>query len=128
LLKMNGSMKLFFKLTVWVYGHLTGMGITAGAHRYWTHRSYKVTRPLYFIYLFLQTAAMQECVINWVRNHRIHHKYTDTNADPHNSKRGFFFSHIGWLLCRKHPDVIKYGKRVDISDLTSDPILLFQKK
>lgn len=51
-----------------------------------------------------------------------------TNADPHNASRGFFFSHIGWLMCKKHPDVIKYGKRVDMSDLTSDPILQFQKK
>lgn len=39
----------------------------------------------------------------WVRDHRQHHKYSDTDADPHNASRGFFFSHIGWLMSKKHP-------------------------
>ncbi|KAG4074192.1 hypothetical protein HA402_015495 [Bradysia odoriphaga] len=111
-----------------MYGVISSYGVTAGAHRYWAHKCYKVTRPLYFILLFFQTTSLQYSVIDWVRNHRVHHKYSDTNADPHNSCRGFFFSHIGWLMCKKHPDVKKYGQRVDISDLTSDPVLRFQKK
>lgn len=41
---------------------------------------------------------------------------------------GFFFSHIGWLLCKKHPDVINKGKGVDLSDLRADPVLKFQSK
>ncbi|KAG4076140.1 hypothetical protein HA402_011486 [Bradysia odoriphaga] len=112
---------LFLPITGWqffygfLYGAMSSFGITAGAHRYWAHKCYKATSPI-------------DCVIRWVRYHRIHHKYTDTNADPHNASRGFFFSHIGWLLCKRHPDVIKYGKRVEISDLTSDPVLRFQKK
>ncbi|KAJ6638267.1 Acyl-CoA Delta-9 desaturase [Pseudolycoriella hygida] len=110
------------------YGFISSYGISAGAHRYWAHKCYKVTRPLYFILLFLQTIALQNCVIEWVRDHRVHHKYSDTNADPHNASRGFFFSHMGWLMCKKHPDVFKYGKRIDMTDLTSDPILRFQKK
>ncbi|XP_037035010.1 acyl-CoA Delta(11) desaturase-like [Bradysia coprophila] len=125
---------LFLPITGWqffigfLYGFISSFGTTAGAHRYWAHKCYKATRPLYFILLFLQTVFVQDCVIRWVRNHRIHHKYPDTNADPHNASRGFFFSHIGWLMCKRHPDVIKYGRRVDISDLTSDPVLRFQKK
>lgn len=55
-------------------------------------------------------------------------RFTDTNADPHNSKRGFFFSHIGWLMCRKHPDVRTFGARVDMSDVENDPVLQFQRK
>lgn len=58
----------------------------------------------------------------------MHHKYTDTDADPYNSRRGFFFSHIGWLMVKKHPDVIEKGKTIDISDLTSDPMIRFQRK
>jgi stearoyl-CoA desaturase (Delta-9 desaturase) len=58
----------------------------------------------------------------------MHHKYTDTNADPYNSKRGFFFCHIGWLMVKKHPDVIEKGKTIDMSDLTSDPLIQFQRK
>lgn len=67
-------------------------------------------------------------VIHWSRDHRVHHKFTDTDADPYNSRRGFFFAHIGWLMCRKHPDVIEKGKRVDMSDLEGEWYLQVQKK
>lgn len=56
----------------------------------------------------------------------VHHKFCDTNADPHNARRGFFFSHMGWLLCKKHPDVKKYGTKVDMRDLEADPYIMFQ--
>lgn len=49
-------------------------------------------------------------------------------ADPYSSVQGFFFSHYGWLLVRKHPDVKEKGKGVDMSDLEAEPILRFQKK
>lgn len=67
-------------------------------------------------------------MIVWAKDHRVHHKFSDTDADPHNPNVGFFFSHIGWLLCKKHPDVTKKGKTIDISDLESNAILAFQKK
>lgn len=70
----------------------------------------------------------QNAAIDWAKDHRVHHKYSETDADPHNAKRGFFFSHVGWLLCRKHPEVKEKGKTIDLSDLESDPILAFQKK
>jgi stearoyl-CoA desaturase (delta-9 desaturase) len=72
--------------------------------------------------------ASQNCLYVWARDHRQHHKYADTNADPHNSIRGFFFSHCGWLMVRKHPDVIRNGKTIDLSDLEADPVVMFQKK
>lgn len=58
----------------------------------------------------------------------VHHKFTDTDADPHNSSRGFFFSHIGWLLVKKHPDVKRKGASIDMSDLERDPFVMIQKK
>lgn len=64
----------------------------------------------------------------WVREHRAHHKFSETNADPHNAKRGFFFAHVGWLLCRKHPDVVEKGSKVDLSDLMADPVVRYQRK
>src|ERR1700722_14233933 len=67
-------------------------------------------------------------IYEWCRDHRVHHKFSETNADPHNAKRGFFFAHCGWLLCKKHPDVKEYGKRIDLSDLLADPIVTFQMK
>lgn len=67
-------------------------------------------------------------MVDWARDHRVHHKYSETDADPHNARRGFFFSHVGWLLCKKHPEVKNKGKGIDMSDLYNDPILAFQKK
>jgi stearoyl-CoA desaturase (Delta-9 desaturase) len=105
-----------------------GFGVTAGAHRYFTHRCYRVSTGFKYFLIFLQTLSAQEDILSWVRDHRVHHKFTDTDADPHNSTRGLFFSHMGWLLIKKHPDVKKYGSKVDMSDLDQDPVLLFQRK
>ncbi|KAJ8675169.1 hypothetical protein QAD02_010955 [Eretmocerus hayati] len=104
------------------------VGITAGAHRLWCHRAYKAKWPLRMILMIFQTIAFQNHLYEWVRDHRVHHKFTDTDADPHNAKRGFFFSHMGWLLVRKHPDVIAKGASVDMSDLDEDPIVVWQKR
>ncbi|XP_011698199.1 PREDICTED: acyl-CoA Delta(11) desaturase [Wasmannia auropunctata] len=106
----------------------SGLGITAGAHRLWAHRSYKAKWPLQLLLVILNTMAFQDAAIDWARDHRVHHKYSETDADPHNATRGFFFSHVGWLLCRKHPEVKEKGKAIDLSDLESDPILAFQKR
>ncbi|XP_012524226.1 (11Z)-hexadec-11-enoyl-CoA conjugase [Monomorium pharaonis] len=104
------------------------IGMTAGAHRLWSHRSFKAKWPMKFILMIFQTIAFQDDIYQWARDHRVHHKFTDTNADPYNVKRGFFFSHIGWLLIRKHPDVMIKGATIDCSDLDRDPIVAFQKK
>lgn len=81
------------------------MGITMGAHRYFTHRSYKAKLWVKVALLLFHTMAGQNCIYIWVRDHRQHHKYSDTDADPHNATRGFFFSHCGWLMSKKHPKV-----------------------
>lgn len=106
----------------------SGLGITAGAHRLWAHRSYKAKWPLRVILIIFNTIAFQDAAYHWARDHRVHHKYSETDADPHNATRGFFFSHIGWLLCKKHPEVKAKGKGMDLSDLRTDAILMFQKK
>ena len=58
----------------------------------------------------------------------MHHKYSETDADPHNAKRGVFFAHMGWLLMKKHPDVIEKGKRMYLQDLLDDPVVYYQRK
>lgn len=78
--------------------------------------------------MICQTLAFQNHIYEWVRDHRVHHKFTDTDADPHNAKRGFFFSHIGWLMLKKHSDVKIKGRTVDMSDLEQDRVIQFQKK
>ncbi|XP_033226668.1 (11Z)-hexadec-11-enoyl-CoA conjugase-like [Belonocnema kinseyi] len=122
------SAKFASFVTAIAIGVLSGVGITAGAHRLWAHRAYKAKWPMRMILMILQTVAFQNHIYEWVRDHRVHHKFTDTDADPHNAGRGFFFSHMGWLLVRKHPDVVKKGATVDMSDLEKDPIILWQKR
>lgn len=116
--------KLFGIACYW----LSAKGTTMGAHRLYSHRTYKATLPLRLIIMFLSTLAGQNSLWVWVRDHRVHHKYSDTDADPHNSTRGLFFSHIGWLLLRKHPDVAEKGRKLDMSDLNADPLVMFQKR
>ena len=106
----------------------SGMGITAGAHRLWSHKSYKARLPLRILLMIMNSMALQNDIYDWCRDHRVHHKFSETNADPHNSKRGFFFAHVGWLLCKKHPEVIIKGKTVDLKDLWSDPVVRFQRR
>jgi len=87
-----------------------------------------ISAKLCFPCNYYLTYVLQNHIYEWVRDHRVHHKFTDTNADPHNAKRGFFFSHMGWLLVRKHPDVISKGVTVDMSDLEKDPVVVWQRR
>ncbi|CAD6194319.1 unnamed protein product [Caenorhabditis auriculariae] len=114
----------------WVlYLHVVGsVGVTAGAHRLWSHRSYKARWPMRLLLMLMNNVALQNDIIEWARDHRCHHKWTDTDADPHSTSRGYFFAHIGWLLLKKHPQVKEKGAKLDLSDLYSDPILIFQRK
>ncbi|KAG8228317.1 hypothetical protein J437_LFUL007035 [Ladona fulva] len=107
---------------------LSGQGVLMGAHRYYSHRGFKASWQLRLLLVACQTIAGQNCLYIWVRDHRQHHKYSDTDADPHNANRGFFFSHMGWLMSRKHPKVIEKGKGIDMSDLEADPFVMIQKK
>ena len=103
-------------------------GVTAGAHRLWTHRSYKATLPFKIVLMLFDCIAMQNSILVWARDHRLHHKYSETDADPHNANRGFFFAHVGWLLMLKHPQVLIKGQNIDVSDLKQDPVVMFQER
>ncbi|VVC94499.1 unnamed protein product [Leptidea sinapis] len=110
----------------WLIFVLASVGVTAGAHRLWSHRAFKAKLPLQILLMVMQTLSFQRTVAHWVRDHRLHHRYSDTDADPHNASRGFFFSHIGWLLVKEHEEVEKRIKHVDMSDILTNPVLKFQ--
>ncbi|XP_059477478.1 acyl-CoA Delta-9 desaturase-like isoform X1 [Neocloeon triangulifer] len=124
------SLNARFYTFLWAFlvAAMGAMGITAGAHRLWSHRAYKAKWPLRLMLAAFQTMAFQNHIYEWVRDHRVHHKFSETDADPHNASRGFFFSHVGWLLCRKHPDVRRKGATVDMSDMDADPIVVWQRR
>jgi len=111
-----------------VYALCSALGVTAGAHRLWAHRTYRAKLPLRIFLAICNTAAFQNHIYEWSRDHRVHHKYSETHADPHNVNRGFFFAHMGWLCVRKHPDVISKGRKLDLSDLVADPVVMIQKR
>jgi len=106
---------------------ISGIGITGGVHRLWAHRSYKASFPLRVYLMLANSIANQGSIWHWSRDHRVHHKHSETHADPHNATRGFFFSHVGWLLVKKHKDVVEAGKKLNFDDLASDPVVVFQK-
>lgn len=128
------SMFYFPTLSWKMYIHIgitalfSGLGITMGAHRLWSHKTYKAKLPLRFILTIGNSMAGQNSIYVWSRDHRTHHKFSEQMGDPHNAKRGFFFAHMGWLLVRKHPEVIRAGKTIDMSDLESDKLVMFQHK
>ncbi|XP_046741237.1 acyl-CoA Delta-9 desaturase-like [Diprion similis] len=108
--------------------YLAFIGITAGAHRLWSHRAYKANLNLRIILLILYSFAGLYSLFQWIKDHRVHHKYSDTDADPHNASRGFFFAHLGWVLVERHPECLRRGREVDLRDIYADPVVMFNKK
>jgi len=118
------------KTLVWfAFGYaFGGLGITGGAHRLWAHRSYHAHWLLRVILMLANSMASQGTIFHWSRDHRLHHKFSETDSDPHNAQRGFFFAHCGWLLVKKDPKVVEQGKLIPVDDLLADPVVAFQKK
>ncbi|KAL6942501.1 stearoyl-CoA 9-desaturase [Hanseniaspora vineae] len=124
---LSGKVPLNFKLAVFALTYFTlgGMSITCGYHRLWSHRSHSAKAPLRLFYAFFGAASVQGSIKWWGHSHRIHHRYTDTVRDPYDARRGFWYSHMGWMLTKPNP---KYRARADISDLTDDWIVRFQHR
>jgi stearoyl-CoA desaturase (delta-9 desaturase) len=103
----------------WVTG---GLGITLGWHRLVSHRSFKAPKWLEYFFVFCGALACQGGVIQWVGLHRYHHLYSDKSRDPHDSSRGFFWSHMGWMFYRveMEPEVPRITK-----DIKDDPVYQF---
>jgi len=77
--------------------------LTAGYHRYFSHRSYKTSRLFQFLLAVLGSTAMQKGPLWWAAHHRRHHRYTDLEGDIHSPvMNGFWWSHIGWVISRKY--------------------------
>jgi len=92
----------------------TSFSITVGYHRLFAHTTFKASPLLQFLILFFGAAAFEQSALKWASQHRQHHQFTDTEKDPHNSKRGFWYCHVGWILFYKHsvnldnvPDLVK---------------------
>lgn len=98
--------------------------ITAGYHRYFAHRSYKLNRLMQFIMAFGGTTAAQKGVLWWAGHHRHHHRYSDSDKDIHSPIKGFWWSHVGWILS----DDYKHTPFENIRDFAKYPELRWLNK
>jgi stearoyl-CoA desaturase (delta-9 desaturase) len=103
----------------WVTG---GLGITLGWHRLVAHRSFQAPKWLEYFLAFCGTLAFQGGPIWWVGLHRHHHVHSDQELDHHNSGRGFWWSHIGWMFYKvpAELEIDRFSK-----DIGSDPVYRF---
>ncbi len=102
-------------------------GITAGYHRYFSHRTYKTSRWFQFVLAFVGGASAQKGAIWWASIHRRHHKYSDTAYDVHSPRQhGFLYAHVGWIFAeRNDSDELDLS---NVGDLTQYPELMFLNK
>jgi stearoyl-CoA desaturase (delta-9 desaturase) len=100
------------------------MGITAGYHRLFSHRTYQAAAWVRFAALLLGAASVQNSALRWVNDHRVHHSKVDRDEDPYNINRGFVWAHIGWVLYKD--DRVQELKRV--RDLRADPLVMWQHR
>lgn len=116
---------VLFKTFVWtvVYYYITGLGITAGYHRYFSHRAYEASMPVKIALLLMGAGAFEGSCRWWSRGHRAHHRYVDTPKDPYSFKNGFWYAHIGWMLARTDKSKLGYA---DIEDLLEDKWVTWQ--
>jgi stearoyl-CoA desaturase (delta-9 desaturase) len=98
--------------------------ITAGYHRYFSHKTYRLNRVSQFVLAFGGTMASQKGPLWWAAHHRNHHRFSDTDRDVHSPKRGFWWSHVGWILCDKY----NQADRNQIRDFEKYPELRFIDK
>lgn len=104
-----------------------GMSITAGYHRLWAHKTYEAHPVLQWFFAIGGAFALQNSALHWSSDHRVHHKFVDQNdKDPYSAQRGFWFSHIGWML-REHQSQ-RYSDYSNVRDLQNNPIVMFQHK
>jgi stearoyl-CoA desaturase (delta-9 desaturase) len=95
--------------------------ITAGYHRYFAHRSYEIGRLFQFVLALGGLTAAQKGPLWWAAAHRSHHRHADTDRDPHSPQKGFWWSHVGWVLSGR------YGATdlATVADLARYPELRF---
>ncbi|MFJ4950670.1 acyl-CoA desaturase [Streptomyces sp. NPDC088760] len=108
---------------------VSGLGITVGFHRHFTHGSFKARRPLRIALALAGSLAVQGPLLSWVADHRKHHKYSDRDGDPHSPWRyghsaralakGMLYAHLGWLFDTEHASPRTYAP-----DLVRDRTLM----
>lgn len=97
-----------------IFAVLTNLSITMGYHRLFAHKSYEAHPLLQGILLFISSGAFQGSALKWASDHRVHHKFEDTDKDPYSINKGFWYAHMGWMMTHEAvslpivaPDLVK---------------------
>ncbi|NIP94389.1 MAG: acyl-CoA desaturase [Akkermansiaceae bacterium] len=104
------------------YVFATGLSITLGYHRLFAHLSFRAKWPVKLFTLVFGACAFENSALNWVSDHRRHHKHTDQEDDPYDITRGFFWAHIGWILFKLNP----LPPMDNVADLRKDRLVMWQ--
>ena len=102
-----------------------GLSITVGYHRLFSHRSHKASWPLVLFYSIFGAGAFQNSIIEWCSDHRNHHKSTDSEDDPYSASRGFWYSHIGWIMVEEEKFENDFS---NVKDLQRSKIIRWQHR
>jgi len=105
----------------------TGVAITGGYHRLFSHKAYDARSPYKLFMLFFGAAAFENSALKWSSDHRNHHKFVDTPQDPYNIKQGFWHAHMGWVMVRNTTRDPK-TRYDNVPDLVKDPLVDFQNR
>ena len=107
-----------------VFYIFTGISITAGYHRLFSHKAYDAHWSVKLFYLLFGAATFQNSVLKWGSDHRRHHNKVDTEEDPYNINEGFFYAHIGWIFLKQNSTIHeKYAQ-----DFLKDKLVMWQHK
>lgn len=105
----------------------SGISITAGYHRLWSHKSYDAHPVVRIVFAVGGAMALQNSILHWASDHRVHHKHVDQNdKDPYSAKMGFWYSHIGWML--REYQSHRYTDYSNCKDLQKDKIVMWQHR
>lgn len=103
------------------------ISITAGYHRLWSHHAYDAHWLVKTILMIGGTFATQNSILHWSSDHRMHHRHVDdNNKDPYSAKRGFWYSHMGWML--REYDTHNDNEYKNCQDLKRDPVVMWQHR
>jgi len=103
---------------------ITGLSITLGYHRLFSHLSFRAKWPVRLFVLVFGAGAFENSVLLWASEHRRHHKHVDHDEDPYDISQGFFHAHIGWLLFKLLPE----PPFDNVNDLKKDSLVMWQHR
>jgi stearoyl-CoA desaturase (delta-9 desaturase) len=114
-----------FQISLFLFFYIaTGLSITLGYHRLFSHLSFKAKTPVKLTTLIFGACAFENSALDWASDHRKHHKHVDHDDDPYDISKGFFWAHIGWLLFKLGPE----QPMDNVNDLKRDPLVMWQHK